>query len=278
MNRSQKKTTKKQINSKSDTPNGESSLKKRRTASTASKSTRAVGAKGKSLSSEEVERAKFSKGMTQWLESREYQIGISPKNIDHKEEVNVMKKMIEIGSSLVSTGMPFFISGDVSSAQVFDSIVPFVPLSDILGFHVDGSTAYLALVVYADKLDTGVILNRLEQLTQLAKPLADLGVRMNGQSLGAGYVHLLLVYFDGKEYAEKVPVLLPQGARRSVWDRIYLYTGFINVADKTVAWSEDTGALSGIRSSMASLLGTTKKALQIFDGNDLQSVLILANQ
>lgn len=277
MTKSQKKPTKKRAASKTDTPNGKSSAKKRKTASTASAINKRAS-KSKGLSRKEVERAKFSKGMTQWLESRKYQIGISPKDIEHKEEVELMEKMVEIGTSLVSVAMPFFISGDVSSAQVFDAVVPFVPLSDILGFYIDGSTAYLALVVYADELDAEVILNRLEQLMQLAEPLANLGVRMNGQSLGAGYVHVLLVYFDEQEFAKKAPVLLPQGARRSAWNRIYLYTGFINVTDKTVTWSEETGMLGGIRKSMASLLGTTKKALQIFDSNDLQSVLILANQ
>ena len=99
---------------------------------------------------------------------------------------------------------------------------------------------------------------------------------MNGNSMGAAYVHFLLVYFDAEKYAKAVAELLPRGAERKVWQRIYLYTGFVNVAEKTVAWSEEEGMLGGFRRSIANLFGTEKNALKIFDENDLASVLILA--
>ena len=189
-----------------------------------------------------------------------------------------MEKMLDAASLLVSTAMPFFISnGDISSAEIFDVLLPFVSLSDILGFYSESSNANLALVIFADELDAAAILNRLDEFTRLAEPLSEMGVRMNGQSMGAGNVHTLFVYFDERKYAENVPVILPQGARRSAWKRIYLNSGFINVPGRTVVWSEEAGMLGGWRRSMASLFGT-EKALQIFDGNDLQSVLILANE
>lgn len=203
---------------------------------------------------------------------------ILPKHISQDKEVKLLETMVEIGTSLISTNMPFFISGGADSAHVFDALVPFVPLSDMLGFRVELGTAYTALVVYADELDTSVISNRLEQFMQLAKPLADLGVRLNGRSMGQAYVHVLLVYFDKQKCADTVPILLPQGAKRRVWDKVYLYTGFINVPDQTIVWSEEGGRLGSWRKSMASLFGQTKKALQIFDSNDLQSVLTLAKQ
>jgi len=223
-------------------------------------------------------RAKFSKSLTQWFESRKYQMGVPTDEIDTEKDVKAIEKGLGVIEDLVGPFMPYVISGKITSQHLFDAIVPFLQLSDLFGYSIDANTNRVAIVIYADKLQASVLAQRLDQLFVLARPLTELGIRMNGQSMAAGYIHVLLVYFDASKCKQAVSALLPSAAKRDAMGRTYLYTGFINVPDKSVTWSEESGGLGAIRRTMAGLLGTTKKVFRIFDEQDLRNILILSER
>jgi len=215
---------------------------------------------------------RFSSAMTSWFQNHHYRVGIVPQDLNQEQDVKRGEKFVEIARELVSVGMPLQVSSGASSEQLFHALVPFLPLSQLVGLKVTLDVTTLIVVVHADALTEAATRERLERLTQLAEPLAHVGLRLNGQGFGV-YLRPLLVYFEPARYDERVSALLSSSMQSKYRQKVYLKTGFVNVAGAAVRWPEATGLA---RFGKALLQSFGAKG-EVFDTQDLQAVITLAS-
>ncbi len=218
-------------------------------------------------------RGVFARAMTIWLENMKYQVGLSAKDFNAEKEVAWAKTLANVAATLVQTSMPMFISGGATSQETFPALVPFVPLADLVAFQVKMGTPTLLLVIFADDLSSIELRQRFEQFLQLAKPLPQFGMRLNGNPTGPALICPLLVYFNEPTHAKALSELLAGGFVMKVWDHLNMSAGFVNVPSGKVTWSEPHGLIGGIRSFITSV---THMKANLFDDADLASVLVLA--
>jgi uncharacterized membrane protein YqaE (UPF0057 family) len=215
----------------------------------------------------------FLEGMTLWLQSNQYQVGVYPRNIKMRKQVMALKIAAGITKAALSasTGTFMWVSGGARADKVVKALTPIASLSDLIGLKIQSLTQepHMILVIYADSLSPEIILHRLEQFLTLAHAVAKLGLRVNFQTVGL-YIYPLAIYFEEQNYVKSLPVLLPQGWQRSFWKKLNLRVGFVNVPQRTVVWAEPTGP-----ARIGKSLGGFKER---FTEHDLSEVLRLGSQ
>ncbi len=222
----------------------------------------------------EQQRAGFSRGMELWLRSMKYQVGITGEEIEQGKEVELAGKAIEVAKALVGTAIPMAASSGGNSEELFYTLVSLLPLADLFGFQVKAGTPMLVPVIYADTLTTEEVLRRFEQFFELAEPLAEFGLKLNGRPQGPALVYPLVVYFDAQRFAQDVPFLLPRSHLKKILHMAAVDAGYINVPERTVRWRKTDGLLMGLAKGISKMMG---QKYPIFDERDLTAVLTLAN-
>jgi hypothetical protein len=202
-----------------------------------------------------------------------YQIGLDPKDFKAEKEVNWAKHLASIAGQLLSYGGPMLISAGASSEQTFPVLLPFIPLADIVAFQVKNGAPILILAIYADGLDLGTLTQRFQQYLELAKPVPQFGLKLNGSATVPAGVCPLLVFFDESCYRAAVRDLLPKAHIKKLWDKLTLSVGFVNVPGKQVNWPEP----HGLEHVGAWVAKTFHQKLYPFETADLLNVLTLAD-
>ncbi|HEX8681866.1 MAG TPA: hypothetical protein VF707_06095 [Ardenticatenaceae bacterium] len=222
----------------------------------------------------EEQRAGFSRGMELWLRSMKYQVGITGEEIEQGKEVELAGKAIEVAKALVGTAIPMVASSGGNSEELFYTLVSLLPLADLFGFQVKAGSPMLVPVIYADTLTPEELFQRFEQFFELAEPLAEFGLKLNGRPQGPALVYPLVVYFDAQKFAQDVPLLLPRSHLKKILHMAAVDAGYINVPERTVRWRKTDGLLMGLAKGISRMMG---QKYPIFDERDLAAVLTLAN-
>ena len=230
--------------------------------------------KSKEEKERERQREGFSRGMELWLRSMKYQVGITGEEIEQGKEVELAGKAIEVAKALVGTAIPMAASSGGSSEELFYTLVSLLPLADLFGFQVKSGSPMLVPVIYADTLTAEEVLQRFEQFFELAEPLAEFGLKLNGRPQGPALVYPLVVYFDAQKFAQDVPLLLPRSHLKKILHMAAVDAGYINVPERTVRWRKTDGLLMGLAKGISRMMG---QKYPIFDERDLAAVLTLAN-
>ncbi len=229
--------------------------------------------KSKKEREQEEQRAGFSRGMELWLMSMKYQVGITGEEIEQGKEVELAGKAIEVAKALVGTAIPMAASSGGNSEELFYTLVSLLPLADLFGFQVKAGSPMLVPVIYADTLTTEEVFQRFEQFFELAEPLAEFGLKLNGRPQGPALVYPLVVYFDAQKFAQEVPLLLPRSHLKKILHMVAVDAGYINVPERTVRWRKTDGLLMGLAKGISKMMG---QKYPIFDERDLAAVLTLA--
>lgn len=217
-------------------------------------------------------RNTFSNGMLQWFHSRKYQVGLQSPQVDIANEVQWAKRLTTVAKGLVGLTMPFWVSGGADAAGALDALAPFVPLADVLAWRIDGGANAVVPLIYADGISPETLSQRFARFLDLAEPLAELGVRLNLQSMASGNVYPLLVYFDRANFDAAVAALRPQGFQKRFWRRTYLTAGFVDLSAGQVVWAERSGFFA-----LGQAIGATFGVkVDVFNAADLITVLSLA--
>jgi hypothetical protein len=209
----------------------------------------------------------FSRGMIQWFQSRKYQVGLQSPQVSIESEVKWAKRITTVAQGLASLAMPMWVSGSVDSADALDALAPFVPLADMVAWRIDGSSNAVVPLIYADEIPAETLLERFTKFLDLA----EMGIRMNLQSMASGNVFPLLVYFQRENYEQAVPQLRTQGFLKRFWRRTYLTAGFVDLAGGQVLWAERSGFFA-LGQAISTTFGVK---VDPFDSKDLVTVLTL---
>jgi hypothetical protein len=226
------------------------------------------------------DRAAFSAGLTQVLESQGFAIGLRAHDVKTEGAMKQGEHLVEAMTLLLGGGVgPGLLSGGGAEAsQVSEALVPFVPLSDVLALRFDAAgLAILVPVVFADELDANEVGRRLTAFLELSPPLAEFGPRIYGTSSASCNTFPMVVYLDSARYAASVPSLLPLGFQKKVMARAYLRAGFVDVPSGAVAWAERPGVW-GWGNKLASALGKKPRDHFNFGPGELQAIAALTRR
>ncbi len=214
------------------------------------------------------------------MQSKKYQVGVQPKDIDLSKGVELGKKVTEVVSqvviNLIGGGEILnHISGGAKSDRVVRALAPYVPLSNLIGLRFEINYGHdIMLVIFGDELSPQEVINRFQKFIDLADPVADLGYRINFKRVQF-WVYPVVVYFDSKAYNQKAATILKEGWKRKIWANLYLRACTVNVPQKSVAYSNAPG-LGGLIDSVATTFGSD--LMRKFNVEDLYTVLNLTKQ
>lgn len=232
--------------------------------------------KSKEETEREAQRAAFTRGIETWLRSMKYQVGIPETGLADLEEGKageMASKAIEVAKTLAGVAVPMMASSGGSSEELFYTLVPLLPLADLLGFQVKSGTPMLVPVIFADTLLADEVHGRFEKFFELGEPLSRFGLKLNGQATGPVGIYPLVVYFDPQRFAQDVPTLLPKSHFKKVMHMAAVDAGYISVSEKKVTWRKTEGLLMGLAKGISKMMG---QKYPIFDERDLTAVLTLA--
>lgn len=217
-------------------------------------------------------KTRFTAAMSTWLKNSGYHVGLSTQPVNTKSDLEFAKGAADVFTKVLNVASPMWITSGAGSKELFQALVPYFPLADLLGSKLQLEVVTLIPVVYADELDAAAVRQKLSDFIEMAGPLTEFGPRLNLQSQGSAHIQPLLVYFRPERFAADLPVLMPELWQKRIMRRIYLTAAMVNVAESTVTWPEKTGFFS-IGEKLASWMGTKAK---IFDNADLAAVLKLS--
>lgn len=220
------------------------------------------------------QKALFTRGLTRWFQQMNYGVGLSAQKVDTEKDLKFAEGLAKVATDLLNFGSSMWITGGQGSEELFQALIPYVPLCDLLGSKLQLATVTALPVIYADDLSAADIEQRFDQFIEMATPLTEFGPRLNLQSQGVANIFPLIVYFDRQNFAQHLPEVLPDAWQKRIMRRIYLQASLINVPDRTVVWGERKGFFA-IGEKLADLLGTK---LQVFESSDIGAVLHLANE
>ncbi|HEX8899412.1 MAG TPA: hypothetical protein VF751_12000 [Chthoniobacterales bacterium] len=218
--------------------------------------------------------ATFHRGMQAWLKGTGYQIGLSGQDVKPGKELDWAKSLMNLGIALVGN-VPMVADSGGDAETFFHAMIPLLPLADLIGFKLKAGTPLLLVVIYADDLEHPVVLDRFAKLFELAEPLANLGLRLNGRAQGAVLVCPVIVYFNPDKFAVDMPILKPLGYTKKFMHQVVVDPVYVNVPAQEVAFRESSGFMDNLIKKVNSLMGLK---YPLFDRTDLSQVLFLAQQ
>lgn len=219
-------------------------------------------------------RAGFTAAMSQWLQGSGYYVGLTSQPVNTESGVKFAKQVADILTNAVESTTEMWITSGSGSAELFQALIPYFPLADLLGSKLKQEVVTVIPVIFADEVDPAALRQRLSDFIEMAGPLTQFGPRLNLQSYGYAIIQPLLVYFQPERFAAHLPELTPDLWQKRIMRRVYLTAGMVNVAEMTVTWPEKTGFFS-LGDKLADWMGTKAK---IFDSTDLAAVLKLAKE
>lgn len=225
-------------------------------------------------------KQKFEHGMTIWLRSNQYRVGLEDPPVDVKAQVSAFSKITEVAKSLAGVAMPMFASiGARDTGAVLQALAPFTEAVDLFGFSVKLGAPTLVPVIFADPLTLEKLTAQIEHLAELAKPLARLGLRLNGNPTGPSSLVPLCIYFNSDKHAAAVSALAPTSHRLISgglfdYDKVLLDAGFVDVPTRTVSWPGTRP--SRIGTAVVGFLKNFGAKWPVFDDADLNTVLLAA--
>lgn len=219
-------------------------------------------------------RPVFESGMRAWLKGTGYQVGLSGQDIKPGQEIDWAKSLIDLGTSMMGN-VPMVASSGGDAETYFHAMMPLLPLADLLGFKLKLGTPILIAVIYADDLPHLAVMDRFAKLFQLAEPLANLGLRLNGRATGSVLVCPIVVYFEADQFARDVPILKPLGYTKKFMHHAVVDPVYVNVPGQEVAVRESSGFMDNVIKKTNSFLGLK---YPLFDRTDLAAVGTLAQQ
>lgn len=219
-------------------------------------------------------RPTFESGMRAWLKGNGYQVGLSGQDIKPGQEIDWAKSLIDLGTSMTGN-VPMVANSGGDAETYFQAMMPLLPLADLLGFKLKLGTPILIAVIYADDLPHPAVMERFAKLFELAEPLANLGLRLNGRATGAVMVSPIVVYFDPEKFARDVPILKPLGYTKKFMHQAIVDPIYVNVPGQEVTVRERTGFMDSVVTRIISFLGLK---YPLFDRTDLAAIATLAQQ
>jgi hypothetical protein len=219
-------------------------------------------------------RATFECGMKAWLKGNGYQVGLSGQEIKPGKEIDWAKSLIDLGTALVSN-VPMVAGSGGDAETYFQAMMPLLPLADLIGFKLKLGTPILIAVIYADGLEFPAVMERFAKLFELAEPLANLGLRLNGRATGSVLVCPIVVYFKAEKFALDVPILKPLGYTKKFMHHAVVDPVYVNVPGQEVAVRESSGFMDNVIKRINGYLGLK---YPLFDRTDLAAVGTLAQQ
>jgi hypothetical protein len=220
-------------------------------------------------------RAEFHAGMTAWLKGNGYQIGITGQDIKGGKEIDWAGALIKYGKELVGTAMPMSADSGGDAETVFQAMLPLLPLADLIGFKIKIGTPILIVVIYADDLEYSAVAERFAKLFELAEPLANLGLRLNGRAMGSVLVCPVVVYSNAEKFSRDVPILTPLGYKKKFMHQAVVDPVYVNLPMEEVVFRETFGVMDSLVQKLNNMLGVK---YPIFDRTDLSQLLFLARQ
>lgn len=223
----------------------------------------------------EAARADFHRGMTAWLKGNGYQVGITGQEIKGGKEVDWAGALIKYGTELVGTAMPMSASSGGDAETFFQAILPLLPLADLIGFKIKIGTPVLIAVIYGDDLEHSAVMERFAKLFELAEPLSNLGLRLNGRAMGSVLVCPVMIYLNPEKFSRDVPILKPLGYKQKFMHQAVVDPVYVNLTAEEVVVREAFGVMANLAKKLNTLLGVK---YPIFDRTDLAQALFLARQ
>jgi hypothetical protein len=255
-----------------DDDNAES--KKSKPARTRTRKTKSNPSTKKRKDTAPDQKAIFTRGLTKWFQRMNFGVGLSPQNVDTEKDLKLAEKVAGVASTLLDFGSSMWITGGQGSDALFQALIPYVPLCDLVGSNLKLNTVNLVPVIYADELPADQIEQKFDQFIEMAGPLTEFGPRLNFQSQGVANIFPLVVYFDHQTFEKHLPELLPDAWQKRIMRRIYLQASLVSVPERRVVMGERTGFFA-LGDKLADVLGTRTK---VFDSSDIDAVLLLANE
>jgi hypothetical protein len=125
------------------------------------------------------QRIAFSKAMIHWLQSKEYQVGLTGADLDIDEGADLIRSLLPTAVTLLGLGQvgalitPFLSSESGSEAdRIKAAVTPYVPLADVLGLHRSGDE--MLAVIYGDSLSDEELLTRFDMFLEFGRPFTGL--------------------------------------------------------------------------------------------------------
>lgn len=257
-----------------DPKSDKSSSKKSKPALTPARKTAASPLKKKRKKAELDQKAIFTRGLTSWFQQMKFGVGLSPQHVDAEKDLKLAEKVAGVATTLLDFGSSMWITGGQGSEELFQALIPYLPLCDLLGSNLKLATVNLIPVIYADELAASEIEQKFDQFIEMASPLTEFGPRLNFQSQGVANIFPLVVYFDNQTFESHLPEVLPDAWQKRIMRRIYLQASLVNVPARKVMLGERTGFFA-LGAKLADVLGTKSK---VFESSDIDAVLHLANE
>ena len=248
----------------------EAKTARKRKASTKSQPKKAKKPKDAELDQRQV----FLQGITKWFQQMKYSVGLSTQKVETEKDLKLAKGVADVAESLLSFANPMWITGGQGSEELFQALIPYLPLCDVLGSKLQLATVSLVPVIFGDDLAASEIEQRFDQFIEMAGPLTEFGPRLNFQSQGVANIFPLVVYFDSQTFDRHLPEVLPDAWQKRIMRRIYLQASLVSVPERRVVWGERKGFFA-LGEKLADVLGTK---LQVFEDSDIDAVLHLGQE
>lgn len=203
-----------------------------------------------------------------------YAAGLSPQKVDTEKDLKLAKGVADAAGTILSFASPMWITGGQGSEELFQALIPYLSLCDVLGSKLQLATVSLVPVIFGDELAASEIEQRFDQFIEMAGPLTEFGPRLNFQSQGVANIFPLVVYFDSHSFVTHLPEILPDAWQKRIMRRIYLQASLVSVPERKVIWGERKGFFA-LGEKLADILGTK---LQVFEGSDIDAVLDLGKE
>lgn len=197
-----------------------------------------------------ISKESFLGATEAWLESKSYRVGVGEQGVNATKAVwatRITLGVLKLGLHAAGVKLPASqvfhpVSGGADAQKIEKALAPLTPLSDVLGWSIAPMTLGNGLFAFicADALSPQGILERTEQMMNLAPNLANLGIKVKGKHSGL-HLRVVLAYFDDRICCEHFRLLEAKGTRSKRFAMIWLRTGFLSIPQRTVKWTEPPG-------------------------------------